>query len=187
MALRLNSALGCVGLCCGGVSGGVPQRYLVAFFVDLPRAKTVSDSRKSWLWLWLAVSLFVGVMVREAYNFATYDNRVPVEFHRVEVLNSPIQPGGYLELRVWREKVRSDCPVVSAPFVTDRNGVSYALPSSFSVGGPVGTEYLDVSYLTPLDLPAGSYMLRDVLSYRCPGEAFDILQPVALFVVAAHS
>jgi len=143
----------------------------------------MSINVRSWLWLWLSMALFVGVMAREVYHYAAYDNRVPVVFERVEVLNSPVSPGGELELRAWRQKVRDDCPVVSDPFAIDVNGVSFGIAGSFSIGGPVGTPYLDISYQIPIDLPPGSYILRDRLSYRCPGRAFDIVQPLARFVV----
>ena len=139
---------------------------------------------QSWAWLFVALAMFVGAIGREVYHFATSDNRPPVAFSRVEVLNSPINAGGTLQIRVWREKVRDDCPVVSRPFITDENGETLDLLDVFSIGGPAGTEFYDATYLVPIDLHPGSYELFDLLSYRCPNDEFVIPQPTARFVVA---
>ena len=143
----------------------------------------MSIQARSWLWLWLSIALFVGVMGREVWQFMHYDSRYPVRFERAEVLNSPGSPGGELQLRIWREKVRDDCPVSSKPFAIDVNGALFAFEESFSRGGPVGTEYFDASYPIPRDLPPGEYVLRDRLSYYCPSITFSIVQPLARFVV----
>lgn len=140
-------------------------------------------AHRSWLWLWLSIAMFLGVLVREAYHLATDDVRVPVIFQKAEVLNSPIHAGEELHVRVWREKVRGDCPVVSEPFAINVNGVLHPMPNSFAAGGPVGTPYVDIFYKTPPDLPPGEYVLRDRLSYRCPDHVFNILQPLARFVI----
>lgn len=143
----------------------------------------MSIKARSWLWLFVALALFLGVTAREVYQFIAADHRPPVMFVRAEVMNSPIRPGESLLIRVWREKVRDDCPVASAAFITDENGNITNLPGIFSIGGPSGTEFLDVSYLIPANTHPGGYELNDPLSYRCPDGEFVIPQPTARFVV----
>ena len=143
----------------------------------------MSVKKISWVWLWLSIALFIGAVGREVWQFAVYDTRDPVVFERIETLNSPVRVGELLTLRAWREKVRDDCPVVSSPFAISENGTIYELESSFSIGGPAGTPYFDITYPIPPSLPAGQYELNDNLSYRCPDNTFNIPQPTARFVV----
>jgi hypothetical protein len=143
----------------------------------------MSRQRRSWLWLWLSIAVFVGVMGRQVYELTRNDYRAPVTFSRAEVLNSPVQAGGELHVRMWREKVRDDCPLLSRPYVIGANNAVINLSAAFSLGGPVGTPNVEFTYTIP-DLPPGEYVLHDRLSYRCPAVTFDIDQPEIAFTVS---
>ena len=129
-------------------------------------------------------AILIMLLLLEIQQVLTFDDRVPVKFSRVEVLNSPIRPGQNLETRIWREKYRDDCPVWSArKAVNLATGVPYSLPDGFSAGGESGTDYLNFTYPTIDNMPAGIYELHVDLGYFCPGITFPIKQPVATFIV----
>lgn len=147
----------------------------------------MSNIGRSWLWFWLSVAAFCAVMAREAWNLVAFDHRPPVVFDHVEVLNSPVRAGDVLTIRAYRVKVRGDCPVGSNALASDENGTTFPFLPTFSVGGPPGTPFFDATYAVPADLPPGTYELRDRLVYYCPGETFQIIQPIARFVVLGAS
>jgi hypothetical protein len=141
----------------------------------------MSLNQRSWMWLWVMFALFVGALAREAWIFVTFDDRVPVVFDRVEVLNSPVKSGENLVVRIWREKVREDCPVLSQRLAVNQDGVVFDLPDSAWRGGPAGTPYLDYAYPTVESMPPGNYLLRVHLTYTCPNLVFNIDQPTTPF------
>jgi hypothetical protein len=143
----------------------------------------MSEKQKSWTWLFVMVSLFLGAVGLEAWNYLTFDRRVPAVFDRVEVINSPIEAGDVLMVRIWRDKVRDDCTVHSHRLAVTQDGVSYDLPDAVWAGGQSGTAFLDYGYPTLAAMPPGPYELRVHLSYSCPGITFEIPQPTALFRV----
>jgi len=102
---------------------------------------------------------------------------------RVESLNSPVPVGGKIMVRVWREKYRDDCPVVSFPYASDQNGRAYVMPGSQGPGGSKDEKYYDALYDTTA-LPPGSYTLHDSLMYHCPRQSFPVQQPSVSFVVS---
>lgn len=113
------------------------------------------------------------------------DERPPIAITSVEALNSPVEQGGSLVVRIRREKTREDCPLTSIRWATDMDGRKHLLPSiSVDVkGGPVGTDYVDVTY--PLgNLEPGQWILSVRLAYRCPAADFIIDHPPLPFRVA---
>jgi len=139
--------------------------------------------RRSWVWLWLALASLIGVLTSEAIRWGTFNDDIPVVFQRVEVLNSPIAPGGEVIVRIWRDKSRDDCPVYSQRTAVNQDGVAYDLPDAQWRGGLPDTPYLDYAYPTLATMPDGPYELRVHLTYNCPKITFEIEQPSALFRV----
>jgi len=112
------------------------------------------------------------------------DTRVPIEtWGRVEVLNSPIYAGDYLRTRIYRKKVRDDCPVTSIREAIDQDGHSIEMPNGISPGGASNLLYVPVDYPTPSDMPPGQYELHVSLEYACPGFTWATEQPIARFRV----
>lgn len=130
--------------------------------------------------------ILAGLSLGTLVNMAQIDRRPPVtSFERVEVLNSPIQPGEALRVRIWREKVRGDCPVTSYRSASNRDGKLYDIPDIFDFeGGPPEQPYFEVSYHIPRTLPPDQYLLLVHLVYQCPdGLEFRYDQPPARFRV----
>lgn len=124
--------------------------------------------------------LFVPPLIIEL----SVDRTPPVTaFHRAEALNSPIHAGEPLIVRVWRDKVRDDCPVDSDRQAVNQDGVVTVLPPATWAGGPTDVPYLDFAYPTLPAMTVGDYELRVHLSYHCPGiaEPFEYDQPVVRF------
>jgi len=134
-------------------------------------------------WLLITAILMTTAVVIETLATVLEDTRDPVTIERVETLNSPVAPGTALVVRIWREKVRDDCLVQSARSAIDEDGRSFPVGTVTVKGGPVGTEYVDVLYPLPGDLPVGTYVLRVQLTYLCPDGPHLVAQPDARFRV----
>jgi hypothetical protein len=151
--------------------------------MDVSGFPLMSAKQRSWIWLWLALSTLAGVLGAEIFRIANYNSTVPVIFHKIEVLNSPIHAGNPLAVRIWRDKTRNDCPVYSHRTAITVDGVAYELPSALWSGGPPETQFVDYAYPTLTMMPAGEYELRVHLVYNCPGFTYEIDQPSARFRV----
>jgi hypothetical protein len=127
----------------------------------------------------------LGYIVSGAIDAATVNTKPPVVFSKVEALNSPVPVGSALEVRITREKKRSDCAVKSERYATNRDGVVFELPDLIWEGGPANTEYFDYAYDVSA-LPVGQYILHVDLTYFCDGgtRVFPITQPSVNFRVA---
>ena len=134
---------------------------------------------KIWLAMLTVIAAGWGV---DGYQYATAPRGVPVIFDRVEPLNSPVHVGEALKVRIYREKLRDDCPVSSFRSAINQDGKVYDLPDRTWQGGPVETDYLETTYDTT-SLPVGQYDLTVELAYACPEQTFTIDQPVARFRV----
>jgi hypothetical protein len=145
----------------------------------------MSRTKRSWVWLWLAMATLVGVIVAEGYRIASYNPDIPVVFQSVEVLNSPIHAGNPLVVRIVREKYRDDCPVYSHRTAINQDGVAYELPSALWSGGPADLDVIDYAYPTLPIMPPGNYELRVHLVYNCPGFQYQVDQPSARFRIIA--
>ena len=133
--------------------------------------------------IWLAMLALIALgAAQDFYRYATSPSGVPVIFDRVEPLNSPVHVGNALQVRIYREKLRDDCPVSSFRSAIDQDGKVYDLPDRTWQGGPVETAYLETTYDTT-SLPVGQYDLIVELAYACPEQTFTIDQPVARFRV----
>lgn len=139
--------------------------------------------------VWLAgvvgAAILIGAGLGTVLDGIATDSRPPViAFERVEALNSPIRQGDDLTVRIWREKVRNDCPVTSIRTAVNEDGRVFEIPDAVGhEGGPVGAAYLDWTYPTDA-LPAGSYVLRVHLIYDCnEGGVFHYDQPEVRFRV----
>jgi hypothetical protein len=137
----------------------------------------------------LALSIIILALVTLQPSIAGWlaDKTPPVvSFSRVETLNSPTQAGGVLIARIWREKVRDDCPVASQRYAVNEAGVTFDIPDGEWRGGPPGDEYLDFAYPMPPQMPSGWYELRVHLAYYCPNVAkpFEYDQPPVVFEIS---
>lgn len=98
------------------------------------------------------------------------DRRDPIVGQmRTEALNSPVRAGDVLIVRITREKVRDDCPVVSIRSLVTPDGRKIDIPVGIHEGGPDNQEYVDWAYPIPSDIPPGDYELRVHLTYLCSG------------------
>lgn len=124
---------------------------------------------------------FLGNMALEGL---VIDERFPVKFHKVEALNSPVQQGGFLRARIYRDKYRDDCTVKSERYATRSDGFVLKLPHMIWEGGAAGTEYLDFPYDVSA-LHPGSYTLNVYLTYLCDNgtRVFAVEQPPVSFEV----
>lgn len=118
----------------------------------------------AWL-LVLAMAFHIGVRAFE-------DHRPPINDVRYEPQNSPMAEGENLILRVYREKVRDDCPITSVRRATNASsGRTYPLAGRIWLGGEVGTEYTDLEIDTGF-LSPGQYVGVIESRYDCPAETF---------------
>jgi len=114
---------------------------------------------------------------------AAEDTRQPITVTGVEALNSPVEPGGNLVVRIYREKVR-DCPLTSFRYAADVNGVRYDFEDEAKPGGgPVGSDYVDIAFPVPGDIPAGRYIFHNTVVYHCPDQDYVVIHPEVNFRV----
>lgn len=138
------------------------------------------------VWPWTAFWLLTmaAIITWQAGQYLTYDDRQPVQFDRVEIMNSPVRPGDTLIGRVFRDKVRDDCPVTAERMAISQDGEIIPLETVTWPGGPAGTPFFDVRYALPDDMPEGLYTLRVNVTYHCPrGLEFSLVQPLSQFRV----
>jgi hypothetical protein len=135
----------------------------------------------------LAVVLGGGAVIQLAYEAFTTPRGTPAIFdpkRPPEVMKSSAHPGGELKVRVYREKTRDDCPVNSQRLlINDATGAVLSIGEVLWEGGPSETDFVDVDYPMPTDLPSGGYTLRVYLSYLCPEKTFYVTQPDVHFKV----
>lgn len=133
----------------------------------------------------LCVALSIAVALT-AFRYERVDRTQPVSgFGKVETLKSPIVAGEALPVRIWREKARGDCPVVSERTAISQDGVVYDLPDAEWSGGSADDPHLDYQYPTLPFMSDGEYQLRVDLTYSCPGGlTFKYTQPPAFFRIA---
>lgn len=138
-------------------------------------------------WLRIIVAGLLGVCLGTSLLWIkaalTIDHRTPISIQKVETLNSPFDVGDKLVVRIWRDKVREDCPLHSSRYASDENGRALDIPDAQGFGGPKDQQYVDVFYETSA-LPPGSYTLHVSLMYHCPGQSFPVQQPPVAFVVS---
>lgn len=138
-------------------------------------------------WLRITVAALVGLLIGTSLLWIkgalTIDNRAPVSIHKVEALSSPIAVGDKLLVRIWRDKVRDDCPLHSERYASDEHGRAHDLPDAQGAGGSKDKRAVDVWYDTS-GLLSGSYSLNVSLMYHCPGQSFPVQQPSVSFVVS---
>lgn len=137
-----------------------------------------------WLRIFVAtaVGIAMGAFMIWVSGAVTIDHRAPVSIQKVETLNSPVPAGGKLLARIWREKVRDDCPLHSERYASDEQGRAHNLPDAQGIGGAVGDDYVDIIYDTS-SLPPGSYVLHVSVMYHCPGQSFPVQQQPVAFTV----
>ncbi len=113
------------------------------------------------------------------------DHRAPVVMVATETLNSPFEEGGQVKVRIYREKVRDDCPVISNRRAKNQTtGENYDIPNAHWAGGPANDTFIDMEYDTS-HLPPGDYVLFVNLTYQCPEFLHDVEQPVTFFRIEA--
>lgn len=96
------------------------------------------------------------------------DRRNPIQGPLLtEALNSPVRAGDSLLVRITRNKVRDDCPVISVRSLITPDGQKIEIPGGVSKGGPDDQEHVDLAYPIPADTPPGDYELRVHLTYVC--------------------
>lgn len=134
--------------------------------------------------LYFLVALNIGMVGFITIKTVMIDERLPIQkWGKVEVLNSPIKAGEDLHVRVYREKVRDDCPVASDRQAINRDGEIVDLPDAAHEGGASDNSYVDLRYPTPSAFPADDYTLRVLLTYTCPTFSWTTPQPEARFRV----
>lgn len=119
-----------------------------------------------------------------AWGFLSTDTRDPIVGElRTEALNSPVRPGEFLDVKITREKVRDDCPVISVRKFVDEDGRVYDAAPGVSEGGSDDVREIVFRYPVPPTLPPGSYELRVSLTYVCSYGSFDHVQEPTRFRV----
>lgn len=133
--------------------------------------------------------IILAVVLWPGASWLAADRSPPVvRFDRVEVQNSPVGMGEALLVRVYREKVRDDCPVTESRFAMDQDGRVHNIQTVTWAGGDDATPYVDLAYSLPLSMPDGDYVLFANLKYDCPGDhVFTYEQPPAIFRLRRRS
>jgi hypothetical protein len=136
--------------------------------------------------VWL-LSLTLAMQIAYVLHHTAFvDRRAPISaWHKVEVLNSPLRAGEALRTRIYRDKVRDDCPVASSRQAISEDGLAFDVPDAISPGGAAGKPYVPWDYPLPQNMPPGQYELRVTLVYQCPGFNWTTQQPAARFRVVA--
>ena len=130
----------------------------------------------------VAAVVFVVVLLELAL-WSLLERGPPIDIVQVETLNSPVNPGDILRVKVTREKLR-DCPDVSFRQAMDDNGTLYELgvslrPNARSDASP---SYV-AAYALPRDMPPGNYVLIVRVLYTCPDQAYAVRPPDTKFIV----
>jgi hypothetical protein len=138
---------------------------------------------------WLAILAIVlggGAAIQLAYeNFVTPRGTPVIITERPKALNDAVHAGQYLKVRVFREKRRDDCPVISQRLlINDMTRAVLAIGEVAWEGGRADAPFVDVNYQMPEKLPSGGYTLRVYLSYVCPEKTFYLTQPDVHFEVS---
>lgn len=130
--------------------------------------------------------ILIGSLTVTAVTVDTLENlaeRPPIAIKRVETITPHVAAGFPVTVRIHRVK-DYDCPLTSWRKIEGTDGRIWDTDSEPKArGGPVGSDYVDVDYPTPADLPAGEYVLSVRLVYNCPERPWVIEQEPAQFVV----
>lgn len=126
--------------------------------------------------LWVASFAAIGWILSALW---TIDVRPPVvAFTGAEALNSPVEAGEDLIVRIYRIKVRDDCPVTSIRSLINDDGRRLDIMDAVTHAGGAAGESVEISYPIPIGTPPGNYFLTVHLIYDCGrGGVFHYDQP----------
>lgn len=133
----------------------------------------------------IVAGLLGGFVIERGLSALETDDRSPARFVSAEALNSPVEAGGLLRVRLAIETGRDDCRVRSSRYVTDRDGKVHELSDETWAGMRAGAAPRDQPYDVSA-LPPGQYTLHVQLTYYCDGgrQVFPLEQPPVSFRVA---
>jgi len=132
------------------------------------------------------IALMFYASLHYCYVLISTDTRDPVRFHGAEATNSPLRVGEKLQIIIYRDKIRDDCPVTSIRAAQTEDGRLIPLAGAIWEGGPIG-DWFAYTYDTSI-LPPGNYTLKVDLAYNCPGDLqFYHHQPDVRFRVLGES
>lgn len=140
--------------------------------------------RGLWALAALGFAIVVAALGPDAWWQITADRRPPlIGISAIAAKNSPVH-GRTLIVRVFREKIRNECPVQSSRYATDQNGVIHDLPNARNAGGPASAGHVDLAVDVGA-LPDGQYVLHMTGRYVCPhlDEPFVYVAPTVNFQV----
>lgn len=139
--------------------------------------------------LTILIAVIIAVLVGRGINSPSIDRRPPIKLDRMEPLhkNAKILYGREMIVRIWREKVRGDCPLEARHFAYDDDGKEYHLESAVKKGGKVGAPFVDV-IIDTRRLPINRYTFKNHVTYFCPdGGIFPIPHPLMKFEIVPET
>lgn len=136
---------------------------------------------------WALLLIVIGALSSSAgqalYRYMWTDLRVLVSIEKAAALNTPVPRGENLLVRVWRKKIRYDCPVTPTRYTTSAEGMLVDVPDLAWPEGPAEYPYVDIEYETANLFAPGLYALHFGFVHSCPHISFIVPQPSVSFRV----
>jgi hypothetical protein len=127
--------------------------------------------------------ILITLLIVNLATLLSVDTQVPITYTRLEVQTPAIYAGLPFTIRVFRDKHRNDCIVVSNRQAKHTDGTLYNLPDALYLDSAT-TPYIDLIFSTTSDMKLGTYLLQTNITYLCAeNQTFLLRQPLIEFTI----
>jgi hypothetical protein len=127
--------------------------------------------------------MLITLLIVNLATLLSVDTQIPITYIRLEVQTPAIYAGLPFTIRVFRNKHRNDCIVLSNRQAKHTDGTLYNLPDAVYLDS-VNTPYADIIFSTISGMKLGNYLLQTNITYLCAeNQTFSLRQPTVEFTI----
>jgi hypothetical protein len=131
--------------------------------------------------------ILITLLIVNLASILSIDTQVPITYIRLEVQTLDIYAGLPFTIRVFRDKHRSDCIIISNRQAKHIDGTFYNLLDAVYTDS-VTTPYTDITFSIPSEMKVGNYTLQANITYLCAeNQTFFLNQPPVVFTIIERS
>jgi hypothetical protein len=127
--------------------------------------------------------MLITLLIVNLAALLSVDTQVPITYIRLEVQTTVIYAGSPITIRVFRDRHRSDCIIISSRQAKHSDSTFYNLPDDVYLDSDI-TPYTDITFNTISGMKVGNYLLQANITYLCAkNQTFSLRQPTVEFTI----
>lgn len=131
--------------------------------------------------------ILITLLIVNLASILSVDTQVPITYIRLEVQTQDIYSGSDVTIRVFRDRHRSDCIIISNRQAKHVDGTFYNLLDAVYIDSAT-TSYADIIFSIPSEMKLGKYTLQANITYLCAeNQTFFLRQPAVEFTILERS